>query len=188
MLLCSRDARFFELAMLWAQTRMPGLAGEPRAWKGNSYSPLDTRSAERATAAGAPHPRLTCNAMKHGTNQRPVFPKRDALLRREFLISSQIPYTAQVSEHVVRTKWGDYVQVFRLAGASFESADDEQLNNWHERLAIAWRNIASPNVALWTHVIRRRERTYPAARSSRVRRGAQRALQSAHQRRATDGQ
>src|SRR6202047_2682101 len=90
-----------------------------------------------------------------------VWPKRDALLRREFLSASQIPYTAQVSEHVVRTKWGDYVQVFRLSGASFESADDDNLNNWHERLAIALRNIASPNLALWTHVIRRRERSYP---------------------------
>src|SRR5208283_2498319 len=99
--------------------------------------------------------------MKHGIQSTPVFPKRDALLRREFLISSQIPYTAQVSEHVVRTKWGDYVQVFRLAGASFESADDSELNNWHERLAIALRNVASPNVALWTHHIRRRDRSYP---------------------------
>jgi len=40
MLLCSRDARFFELAMLWAQTRMPALAGNLWVWKGNSYSPL----------------------------------------------------------------------------------------------------------------------------------------------------
>ena len=39
---------------------------------------------------------------------------------------------------------GDYVQVFRLGGASFESADDEQLNNWHERLNVLWRNLASP--------------------------------------------
>ncbi len=52
---------------------------------------------------------------------------------------------------------GDYVQVFRLSGASFESADDEQLNTWHERLNVLWRNIASPHVALWSHVIRRRE-------------------------------
>ena len=88
-----------------------------------------------------------------------VFPKRDALVRRDFTVSSQIPYTAQVAEHLVRTKWGDYVQVFRLAGTSFESADDGELNNWHERLAIALRNIASPNVALWTHIIRRRERS-----------------------------
>ena len=40
MLLCSRDARFFELGILWAQTRMPALARNFRMWKGNSYSPL----------------------------------------------------------------------------------------------------------------------------------------------------
>lgn len=40
MLLCARDARFFDLAMMWAQTRMPGLIGNLVAWKGNSYSPL----------------------------------------------------------------------------------------------------------------------------------------------------
>jgi len=39
-LLCSRDVRFFELAMLWAQTRMPGLLGNLAAWRGNTYSPL----------------------------------------------------------------------------------------------------------------------------------------------------
>jgi type IV secretion system protein VirB4 len=99
--------------------------------------------------------------MKESLGRSAVFPHRDALLRRELVQSTQIPYTAQVSEHVVRTRWGDYVQVFRLAGVSFESADDEQLNNWHERLAIAYRQIAAPNVAVWTHLIRRRDRTYP---------------------------
>ena len=96
--------------------------------------------------------------------QRPtgLWARRDALIRREFVAARQIPYTAHVSEHLVRTRWGDYVQVLRLGGASFQSADDTQLNNWHERLAVCWRNIASANVALWTHVIRRRERTYPA--------------------------
>ena len=59
--------------------------------------------------------------MTRKTQAAAVFPNRDALLRREFLGSAQIPYTAQVSDYVVRTKWGDYVQVFRLAGASFES-------------------------------------------------------------------
>ena len=70
----------------------------------------------------------------------------------------RIPYRVQLSPHVVRTEAGDYVQVFRLDGASFETADDEVLNNWHERLNVLWRNIAAPNVALWMHVIRRRER------------------------------
>jgi type IV secretion system protein VirB4 len=82
--------------------------------------------------------------------------RRARALRRELLAAERVPYTAQLSNTVVRTSLLDYVQVFRCAGVSFESADDAQLNSWHERLNILWRNIASPNVALWSHVIRRR--------------------------------
>ena len=84
--------------------------------------------------------------------------KRATALRREMPAAFRIPYRVQLSPHVVRAEAGDYVQVFRLDGASFETADDEVLNNWHERLNVLWRNIAAPNVALWMHVIRRRER------------------------------
>ncbi len=83
--------------------------------------------------------------------------RRTGALRREMMAARHIPCSAHVSTHVVRTTFGDYLQVFRLSGASFESADDEQLNTWHERLNVLWRNIASPNLALWTHIIRRRE-------------------------------
>jgi type IV secretion system protein VirB4 len=89
--------------------------------------------------------------------------RRTAAVLREPTAARHIPYSAHVSETVVRTLAGDYVQAFRLAGVSFESADDETLNNWHERLNVTWRNIASPNLALWTHVIRRRERAMPGA-------------------------
>lgn len=84
-------------------------------------------------------------------------PRRVTRLGRELLAAERIPYTALLSDSVVRTTLLDYVQVFRLTGVSYESADDAQLNTWHERLNILWRNIASPNVALWTHVLRRRE-------------------------------
>lgn len=83
---------------------------------------------------------------------------RSGALRREMTAARHIPCSAHVSMHVVKTVFGDYLQAFRLAGASFETADDEQLNTLHERLNVLWRNIASPNVALWSHVIRRRER------------------------------
>ncbi len=87
--------------------------------------------------------------------------KRAAALRREMSAAHRIPYTAHVAPEVVRTIDGGFVQVFKIAGASFESADDEVLNNWHERLNVLWRNVASAQVALWTHVIRRRERSVP---------------------------
>lgn len=87
---------------------------------------------------------------------------RDAkVMRREMSAALHIPYALHVSEHVVKTRNGDYVQGFRLAGASFESADDDEINGWHERLNILWRNLASPHLALWAHLIRRRENTYP---------------------------
>jgi len=92
---------------------------------------------------------------------------REATMRRELPASRYIPYVAQVSEHVVRLESGDFLQTLRLSGASFESADDAELNNWHERLNVTWRNIASPNFALWVHIIRRRERT-PTAPNPRL--------------------
>jgi type IV secretion system protein VirB4 len=88
--------------------------------------------------------------------------RREAAIRREQPVARHVPYRAQIAANLVRTADGDYVQVFRLNGASFESADDTDLNNWHERLNVTWRNVASPNVAIWTHVIRRREGASPA--------------------------
>lgn len=39
-LLCARDARFFDLILLWARTRLPALMGNLRLWRASSYSPL----------------------------------------------------------------------------------------------------------------------------------------------------
>jgi type IV secretion system protein VirB3 len=40
MLLCARDARFFDLVLLWGRMRLPALLGNLRHWKASSYSPL----------------------------------------------------------------------------------------------------------------------------------------------------
>ena len=39
-LLCARDARFFDLILLWGRTRMPSYLANYRVWKASSYSPL----------------------------------------------------------------------------------------------------------------------------------------------------
>src|ERR1700735_3596658 len=79
-------------------------------------------------------------------------------IRRERHCSSHVPYLAHVSEHIVSTRAGDYLQVFRLGGVGFETTDEPKLNNWNEGLNVLWRNLTSPQVALWTHVVRGRER------------------------------
>jgi type IV secretion system protein VirB3 len=54
-LLCARDARFFELVLLWSRTRMLCLFANAHLWKASSYSPLvldlpDARDRRRALA------------------------------------------------------------------------------------------------------------------------------------------
>ena len=55
-LLCARDARFFDLALLWARTRIPALLSNVRLWQAVSYSPLpldppDARGWRRTAAS-----------------------------------------------------------------------------------------------------------------------------------------
>jgi type IV secretion system protein VirB3 len=44
---CARDARFFDLLLLWGQTRLPALLGNLRYWKASSYSPLSIEAPDR---------------------------------------------------------------------------------------------------------------------------------------------
>lgn len=39
-LLCARDARFFDLLLLWGRTRLPAALANLWHWKASSYSPL----------------------------------------------------------------------------------------------------------------------------------------------------
>jgi type IV secretion system protein VirB3 len=39
-LLCARDARFFDLLLLWGRTSMPSHFANQRFWRASSYSPL----------------------------------------------------------------------------------------------------------------------------------------------------
>ena len=61
---------------------------------------------------------------------------RAAAARPELPASWHIPYAAHLAPEVVVTRAGDYVQTGKLAGVSFESADDETLNNYHEGLNV----------------------------------------------------
>ena len=71
-------------------------------------------------------------------------------LRREPEVRRYIPYSAHVAPAVLRTRSGDYLQVFRLGGASFESADAAPNNRRAERLDGPWRKFAQPGPALWS--------------------------------------
>src|SRR6266404_946405 len=56
-LLCARDARFFDLILLWGRTRMPSYFTNFWVWRASSYSPL-TLDPSRAKGRRRVDPRV----------------------------------------------------------------------------------------------------------------------------------
>jgi type IV secretion system protein VirB4 len=86
--------------------------------------------------------------------------KNHKALINEQSAAFHIPYTSHVTEQIVKT-YNGYVMAFKVSGIGFENADDVQLNNWHARLNVFYRNISKPNISIWQTLIRHREDTYP---------------------------
>ncbi|CAN7621536.1 VirB4 family type IV secretion/conjugal transfer ATPase [Phenylobacterium sp. LjRoot219] len=82
-------------------------------------------------------------------------------IRREPDVRPYLPYARHVTDRVVALDTGALMLSFRLEGASFETADIQDLNDWHAKLNGAWRNIASDHLAIWHHIVRREDDRYP---------------------------
>jgi type IV secretion system protein VirB3 len=54
-LLCAHDARFFDLLLLWARTRLPTLLGNGIYWKASTYCPLSLSLGRRPRVAPTPY-------------------------------------------------------------------------------------------------------------------------------------
>jgi type IV secretion system protein VirB4 len=88
----------------------------------------------------------------------------DALLRREPSARPMLPYARHVTDEILALDSGALMLCFRLEGASFETADVRDLNDWHGKLNGAWRNLASDRLAVWHHLVRRPEQVWPEGR------------------------
>lgn len=80
---------------------------------------------------------------------------------KEVTTAAFIPYGNHVTKNAIKLVSGDYIEVIRLQGAAHESADASNINIWHNQLNNFMRNIASPNVAIWSHIIRREFGEFP---------------------------
>lgn len=80
---------------------------------------------------------------------------------RELEPETFIPYVRHIDERVIALDSRALMVVIALEGVSFETADPLDLNALHRDLNTLYRNIADERLALWTHVIRRRDNEYP---------------------------
>ena len=81
--------------------------------------------------------------------------------RREIEAATHLPLTRHVTPEVIASTNRTLITCIRCEGVSFETADALDLNDLHTKLNLSLRNIADERLALWTHVIRTRDATYP---------------------------
>ncbi|AYM09104.1 VirB4 family type IV secretion/conjugal transfer ATPase [Agrobacterium tumefaciens] len=88
-------------------------------------------------------------------------PSLATLRSRELGPETFIPYVRHINETTIALQSRALMSVLVLEGVSFETADILDLNGLHRNLNTLYRNIADERLALWTHVIRRRDNDYP---------------------------
>ncbi|MBM7046584.1 VirB4 family type IV secretion system protein [Rhizobium lusitanum] len=80
---------------------------------------------------------------------------------RELDPETFIPYVRHVDETVIALDSRALMVMISVEGVSFETADSLDLNSLYRDLNTLYRNIADERLAIWTHIIRRRDNTYP---------------------------
>ena len=88
-------------------------------------------------------------------------PKLATLRSRELGPETFIPYVRHVDESTIALDSRALMVMIALEGVSFETADAFDLNALHCDLNTLYRNIADERLALWTHLIRRRDGDFP---------------------------
>ncbi len=76
---------------------------------------------------------------------------------REYSESGFIPYHCHWSGDTILTKQKELLQIVKIEGFSFETADDEDVDFRKEVRNSLFKSMATGNYALWFHIIRRRQ-------------------------------
>jgi type IV secretion system protein VirB4 len=84
-------------------------------------------------------------------------------VRREQAAGAHLPYARHIDDHTIETRDGLLLQVIRLRGLLFETADTEELNYRKTLRDAMLRAVGSSRFALYHHVVRRRIVVDPGA-------------------------
>ncbi len=87
--------------------------------------------------------------------------ERERVARKEYPSSGFIPYLAHWNKNTIITKKSDLIQVVKIGGYSFETADDEDLDVKKIIRNQLFKGMASSDLGLCFHIIRKRQQVYP---------------------------
>lgn len=86
---------------------------------------------------------------------------------KEFPESHFIPYECHYDSDTIITKRRELMQVIKIEGFSFETADDEELDMRKNVRNALLKSMTQGNCAIWTHIVRGRKAGYPGGRQPR---------------------
>ncbi|RDK01138.1 VirB4 family type IV secretion/conjugal transfer ATPase [Paraburkholderia lacunae] len=85
-----------------------------------------------------------------------ALPQLIDVAEREAVLADFVPFSSHVNDYVIRTREGDYLRVWKVAGIAFEAADPGDILVRHEGFNQLVRSLPGGHVGLWSHRIRRR--------------------------------
>ena len=85
----------------------------------------------------------------------PINPKHGVVANREVVLADTIPYSTHVTDYVIKTREGDYLRIWKLAGIAFEAADPVDILVRHDGFNQLVRGLPGGHTALWSHRLRR---------------------------------
>jgi type IV secretion system protein VirB4 len=91
-------------------------------------------------------------------------PSLDRIAAREFPESDFIPYACHFDDHTIITKSGDLLQIIKIDGLAFETADEDFLCFRKNLRNTLFRSIAKHRTGLYVHTVRRKQSVYPEGR------------------------
>ena len=81
-------------------------------------------------------------------------------LRNEFLASDLLPFEFHYSRQSIKTENDTLLRIFAVDGLLFETADNTEINAWHEQLCSALLSIgirAGHNAAIWHWIVKEQD-------------------------------
>jgi len=86
---------------------------------------------------------------------------KDGASKREVSTAALIPYEHHWDKETIITKNGELLQVVKLDGFAFETADDEIVDMKKMVRNSLYKSLAEGTFAIWFHMVRRRQSAYP---------------------------
>lgn len=88
-------------------------------------------------------------------------PSFDGVAVRECLVSDFTPYACHYDPNTILTKSGCLIQVLKIDGLAFETADDDFLTFRKNLRNTLFRSISKSRYGLYLHTVRRKQSAYP---------------------------